>query len=63
METGETTIGSLERSFSLRSTIPPDEPIHLYGAVIDGLGDMVRTGDFVEVQTLTNDVSIQLEVT
>ena len=59
METGETTVGTLERSFCLRSTIPPDGPIGLYGAVVDGQGDMVQTGDFVEVQTLTNDVSIE----
>ena len=62
MGIGEVTIGTLDSSFTLQSTIPPDELIHLYGAVMDSHSDMVHTGDFVEVQTPTNGLSIYYSI-
>ncbi len=62
LETGETTVSTLQQPFSLQTAIHilPDELILLYGAMVDCEGDMVHTGDFVEVRTSENVVSTSL---
>ena len=57
LETGEVTISTLQRSFSLQPDMSPDEFIHQHGAVVAYENEMVHTGDFVQVQTSMNDVS------
>lgn len=57
LETGEVTISTMQRSFSLQPDISPDELIHQHGAVVAYENEMVHTGDSVEVQSSTNGVS------
>lgn len=57
LETGEVTIGTLLRSFSLQPHISPDQVIHQHGALVAYKNEMVHTGDFMEIRTSTNGVS------
>ncbi len=48
-EWGPSTVGTLEPPLGLQHGHSPDQPVQVFGAVMDRQGKMANVGDYVEL--------------